>query len=271
MSFLQGINPNLMSILLRLLLVVVVFIIGRWLAGHSRGWLIKSLRRTNLTESLITLLVTLSYYGIIILTVMVALAILGVPTTTIVGIVGIVTVVLAIALQQSLGNLAATVNFLLFKPFEVGHVIETGGVMGAVHEIELFSTVLVSADHKTHVLPNAKIQGAGLSNYSKIGTIRVDLTFGVSYESDISKAKQILVALLAEDERVLTEPPAQVFVQRLADSSIDIAAWPFVEIADFFPFQKDITERVKDSFEKAGIIIPYPQQDVHLIRQDQPN
>jgi small conductance mechanosensitive channel len=268
MSFLQNMEIDLISIALRLLLVIVVLIIGRWLAGHTRGWLIKSTKRTNLTESLITLFVTLSYYGIIILTVMVALAILGVPTTTIVGIAGIVIIVLAIALQQSLGNLAATVNFLLFKPFEVGHVIQTSGVMGIVHEIELFSTVLVSADHKTHVLPNAKIQGAGLTNYSKIGTIRVDLTFSVSYESDISKAKQILVELLAEDERVLTEPPPQVFVQKLADSSIDLAAWPFVQIADFLAFQKDIAEQVKNSFDEAGIIIPYPQQDVHVSRQD---
>jgi small conductance mechanosensitive channel len=259
---------DLVSIALRLLLVIVVFIIGRWLAGHTRGLLVKSLKRTELTESLITLIATLSYYGILVLAVGIALAVLGVPATTIVGILGVFVIVLAIALQQSLGNLAATVNFLLFKPFEVGHVIQTGGVMGVVHEIELFSTVLISGDHKTHVLPNAKIQGAGLTNYSKLGTIRVDLAFGVSYDSDISLAKQILTDLLTEDERVLSEPPPQVFVQKLGDSSIEIAAWPFVNIADFFPFQTGITERVKDSFDAAGIIFPYPQQDVHLSTQD---
>ncbi len=150
----------------------------------------------------------------------------------------------------------------------VGHVIQTGRILGVVHEIQLFSVVLVSGDHKTHVIPSAKIQGDGLTNYSKIGTIRVDLVFGVSYESDISKAKQIILDLLTEDEQVLSEPAPQVFVQKLNDSSVDLAAWPFVNIADFFPFQMTITERVKDKFDEAGIDIPYPHQDVRLISDD---
>jgi small conductance mechanosensitive channel len=199
----------------------------------------------------------------------IALVILGVPPTTVVGILGIFVIVLAIALQQSLGNLAASVNFLLFKPFVIGDLIETGGVLGVVQEIQLFSVVLISGDNKTHVLPSSKIQGDGLTNYSKIGTLRVDLVIGVSYESDTSQAIQIITNLLTADDRVLSEPPPQVFVQNLADSSVEIAAWPFVKIADFFPFRREITGKVKDSLDAAGIVIPYPQHDVHLITGDQ--
>ena len=156
----------ILQILLKLLSVVVIFLIGRGLAGLSRRWLTSSLQKAGLTPSLISLLVTLSYYGILLLAVMVALAVLGVPAAALVSTAGLVLVILAIALQQSLGNLAATINFLLFKPFEVGDIIETSGMLGVVSEIQMFSTVLDSADNKIHVLPNSKIQGAGLTNYS---------------------------------------------------------------------------------------------------------
>ena len=265
MSFLQDMDPNLLRFLASLGLVIIVIFVGRWLANHIRVWLSSSLQRTDLTESFVTLLITLSYFTVLIITGMLALALLGVPSSTIVGIVGIVVVVLAIALQQSLGNLTATVMFLLFKPFQVGHIIQTAGILGVVQEIQLFSVVLVSGDHKTHVLPGSMIQASGLTNFSKIGSIRVDLSFGVAYDSDISKAKEIILNLLQDNERVLQEPAPQVFVQNLGDSSVDIAARPFVNIADFFPFQMEVTEQVKERLDAAGIEIPYPHQDVRLL------
>jgi small conductance mechanosensitive channel len=182
--------------------------------------------------------------------------------------VGAIIIVLAITLQTSLGNLAATINFLLFKTIEIGDLIETAGVMGFVQVIQLFSTVIISHDRKTHILPNSKIQGAGLANYSKTGTIRVDLAFGISYDSDVERAKQIIEDLLSGHESVLTESPPQVFLQKLDDNKMDIAAWPFVQLVDFLPFQNDIVQRVKKSFDEAGIIIPFPQQDIHLVREN---
>lgn len=268
MEFLENLDINFWKILLRILLFVVILIIGRSIAAITRKWLIRSLKKTTLTESFVTLIVTVSYYTIMLLTVMVALIILGVPAASVVGAVGIIVVVMAITLQASLGNLAATVNFLLFKPFDVGHIISTMGVLGVVKEIELFSTVIVAPDRITHVLPNGAIQGAGLANYSKNGSIRVDLSFGISYESDIDKAKEVLTAVLTNHPSILPEPAPQVFVQKLNDSSVDLAAWPFVQIADFLAFQASINELVKKAFDEAGIIIPYPQQDVHIISQD---
>ena len=268
MEILGNVDIKIWVILLRILLFVGVLIVGRSLAGLTRRWLTRSLNKTTLTESLTTLLITVSYYTVLLVTVMIALILLGVPATTVVGIVGLVVIVLAIALQASLGNLAATINFLLFKPFEVGHLVSTMGVMGVVKEIEIFSTVIVSPDRITHVFPNGAIQDAGLANYSKNGTIRVDLTFGISYTSDVDKAKQILSDLLTGHESVLADPAPQIFVQKLNDSSVDLAARPFVEIADYLPFQAVINELVKKAFDEAGIIIPYPQQDVHIIGKD---
>ena len=268
MSFLEQLDLEPATILLRLILIVVVFIIGRWLAGFSRRWLAKSLQRYEMTDSIILLVGTLVYYSILILTIAVVLAIFGVPPNIIAGAFGVIIIVLAITLQASLGNLAATINFLLFKPFVVGDIIQTAGILGAVQEIQLFNTVIVSADHKTHILPNGKIQGAGITNLSKIGTTRIDQTFRISYASDVEKAKQIVTTLLADDERVLAEPAPQVFVSQLAEDHVEITAWPFVVIADFLTFQKDIAENVLRGYEEAGIVIPLPQQEVRLLNQE---
>jgi small conductance mechanosensitive channel len=257
-----------LPVALRILLAVLVWLVGRWLARRSRGWLSDALEETALTESFITLITTVSYFGILILAGLLALAALGVPVTALATALGIVIVVLAIALQQSLGNLAATIIILLFKPFEVGDVIESGGVLGVVNEIQMLSTVLNAPDGKTHVLPNGKIQGGGLTNYSTRGKLRLNLTFRIGYESDIDKAKEVLTGLLAADDRILPEPPARVFVQQLADSGVDLVAWPFVKAEDYSSLQGEIVERVRKEFDASGILIPYPQQDIHLYTHD---
>lgn len=266
MDFLVEID--LVSISIHIMAAVAVILVGRFLAHITRKLLLKSLQKTDLTESLNLLITTLTYYSIIFLSLLVALAVLGVPASALVGATTVIIVVLAITLQTSLGDLAATIVFMLFKPFVVGDLIETGGVLGIVQEIEMFSSIIVTPDHITHVLPNSKIQAAGLANYSKIGSIRVDMTFGISYDSDVDQAKQIIEEILSDDDRVLKEPAPQVFLQKLADSSIDIAVWPFVMLEDFLSFQAEIVEFVKKSFDEAGILIPYPQRDIHLVNEN---
>jgi small conductance mechanosensitive channel len=262
--FTELVQTIIIPFVLRVLLALLVFFIGRWLAGHIKRWITASLQKTSLTPSFITLITTLAYYGALILTGVVMLAVLGVPTTALVTIVGVVVVILAIALQQSLGNLAATIIFLLFKPFEIGDVIETGGVLGVVQEIQMFYTTLISIEGKTYILPNGNIQSNGLTNYSKTNRVRLNLTFGIDYSSDIDQAKAILMKLLEADERVLAEPAARVFVHELADSSVNLVAWPFVTVEDFLTFHTYFVEQVKKAFDQAGIDIPFPRQDVHL-------
>ncbi len=249
---------------LRILLAGLVFLVGGWLARRVRVLIEKAVRRTDLTDSFVTLIVSLSYYGMVLLVALVVLVILGVPTTTIVAVVGAIAVVLAITMQTSLGNLAATIIILLFKPFEIGDFIETNGVFGGVREIQLFNSVLASPDGKTHIVPNGKIQAAGVTNFSTSGRLRLDIRFQISYGSNLDKAKEILTNILAADERVLGEPPAQAFVRQLADSGVELVTWPFVKVQDFETFQLDFVERVKKEFDVEDIIVPFPQQDVHL-------
>jgi small conductance mechanosensitive channel len=251
----------------RALLALPVLFVGRWIAKNIQRWARTSLQKTGLTPSLITLITALSYYAILILTGVLILAVMGVPTATLAAIVGIVVVVLAISLQQSLSNLAATIMFLLFKPFVINDVIETAGVLGVVQEIQVFNTILLGFDGKTHILPNGKIQGAGLTNYSKTNMLRLNLTFNVR-SRDVEQAKGILKQLLEADARVLAEPSAQVFVQELQDSSVQLAVWPFVRVADEVAFKACFIEQAKQAFDQASIVLPIPQQDVNLFTRN---
>jgi small conductance mechanosensitive channel len=267
-NFLQ---VTVIPILFRVLVAIIVLIIGRWLARKARSALTQSLAKTDLTESMVTLLTVLTYYSVLLLYysvlllgILMALAILGVPVTTLVAAVGVILIILGIAMQQSLGNLAATVIFLLFKPFEVGDIIETGGTMGIAREIQVFSTVILTLDYKLVTLPNAKIQGAGITNYSKMGILRADMTFSISYEDDIAKARQLLEELVAADERILAEPEPQIVLLELGESSVNIGVRPFVKTTDIIIVQSDIMEKAKKRFEEAGISIPYPQTDIHI-------
>ena len=250
--------------LIRIAAAIITFLIGRWIAAKSRGWLRRALVKAELTESLINLFVTLTYYGILLTAIMLSLAILGVPVYSILTIMAIVFIILGIALQESLGNFAATVIFLLFKPFEVGDLIEGSNTFGYVKEIQLFNTVIQTFEYKTVTVPNGQLHTHNIINYSHLGILRADSDFSISYGDDLLKAKNILEEMLATDERVLEDPPATVIVKKLDDSGIILSARPFVNLDDYWDIQFELNENVKLRFDKEGITIPFPQRTVHL-------
>jgi small conductance mechanosensitive channel len=252
------------SIGLRLLGVALTFLVGQWLARNSRKWLTAVMQKRGLPKSIVTLLASLTFATVWLLTLLVILALLGVPVYTLIAGIGLVVIVIGIALRESLGNFAATIIFALFKPFETGDLIETANTMGVVQEIELFNTVMLAGDNKVHILPNGLIQSSGLTNLSKMGKLRLDLRFGIGYGDDVAVAKQTLFDLLAADERVLADPAPVIFVKALGDSAVELAVWPYVRTEDYFAFQFDVLEQGKLLLEKAGITIPFPQRDVHL-------
>ena len=263
--------PLILSILIRALIFIVCFFIGRWLAHLSQNLLRRSLRKTEMPESVHNLAIVGTYYGVLTGFIMLALIILGVPASTVFTILAAIIIILGIALQNSIGNFAATIIFILFKPFETGDIVETNGILGKVREIQMFNTVVVAYDNKVHVLPNSKIQENGVTNYTKSKTLRVDLLFSISYRDDIVKAKSVLKQLLDEDDRVLTEPPPLIYVKQLNDSSVDIEIRPFVPANEYWNFQFDFVERVKIRFDEVGLTIPFPQRDVHFYKESASN
>jgi small conductance mechanosensitive channel len=258
-------SPSLLlEILLRIGGALAVFLIGRWLAVRARKWIAQLMTRAKMAPYLETLAVRGAYYAILAITLLIALSIVGVPVSALVTSLGIVFVILGIALQESISNLAATVIFFIFQPFEVGDYIETGGVEGTVAEIQVFSTVLHKANGKVIVLPNGKIQTDGVVNYSKKPILRVDVSVGVSYEDDLAAVRATALGVMAEESRILSDPAPQVVVQELGDSSIKVELRAFVKGEDYWQVGWDLNERIHSAFPAAGISIPYPQLDVHM-------
>ena len=255
---------ELLQIALKVGAAIVVFLIGRWLARRSRVMLGAALANTSLAPSMVRLLLLAAYYGILLIAVIVSLALIGFPITALLTASLLIVVILGIALQQSISNLAATIIFMLFQPFRLGELIDANGVLGTVKEIQFFSTVLVTGDNKEITIPNSKIQDNNLVNYTRLGRLRVDFVFNVSYADDLRKAKEVLHDILAADERVLPDPPPNIFVQSLEEDGVSIAVRPWVRPDDYWTLQSDMPERVKLRFDAEGITIPFPQRDVHF-------
>ena len=252
---------------MKLLAAIAVFVLGRWVAIFVRNFLEKSMQRTNVDKTLITFTTNLTYIALFAFVVIAALAQLGIQTTSFIALLGAAGLAIGLALQGSLANFAAGVLMILFRPFKVGDYIEGGGTAGTVKEIQIFNTILLTPDNKTVIVPNATMTGDKIVNYATQGTRRVDMVFGISYDSDIDKAKALLWDMLKNDSRILPEPEPMVVVTELADSSVNIACRPWLRADDYWPFYFEMMENVKRQFDANGISIPFPQRDVHMYQE----
>ncbi len=260
---------QLLEIGLRIVVAAGFFLIGRWLARRARAALKKALEKASMAPSMSRLLLLAAYYGIMMVVIVVSLALVGFPIQALLTASLVIVVILGLALQQSISNLAATIVFMLFQPFRVGEVVNANGVEGTVKEIQLFSTVLVTGDNKEITIPNAEIQGNNLINFTRLGQLRVDFVFQVSYADDIPKVREVLGEVLAADKRVLAEPAPVIFVQSLDESGVSIAVRPWAKSDDYWTLQWDLPEQVKLRFDAEGITMPFPQREVYL-RGDAP-
>ena len=193
-----------------------------------------------------------------------ALGQLGIETASFVVVLGAAGLAVGLALQGSLSNFASGFLMIIFKPFKVDDYVEAAGVAGTVEEIQVFTTTLKTPDNKTVIIPNSNITGDNIVNWTIKGTRRVDMVFGIGYDDDIDKAKQIISDILAKDDRILDDPPTQIALSELADSSVNFVARPWVKIEDYFGVYCDALENIKKAFDAEGISIPYPQRDVHV-------
>jgi small conductance mechanosensitive channel len=188
----------------------------------------------------------------------------GVDMTPFFAILGGLAVAVGIALKDSLGNFAAGVMILFFKPLKVGDYIETSGVSGTVLEIQIMTTVLKTPDNKHIIIPNGKVVTSVITNYSREETRRLNLVFGVGYESDMEKVRGLLKEIIESDERILKEPAPQILMSELANSSVNFSVRMWTKASDYWNVNFDMNEKVFKVFNDNGINIPYPQVDVHI-------
>lgn len=246
---------------------ILVLLIGiqlvRLLARGFRHFL----EKRKVDESLKPFLNSIFSNVLLILLALSALATLGIEMTSFVAIIGAAGLAIGLALQGTLQNFAGGVIILTIKPFKVGDFIEGGGHSGTVKEIQIFNTILATVDNVKIVIPNGKLSNDSIKNYSANDTRRVDLVFGIGYDDDIKKAKDILELMIANDGRILQEPVPSVTVASLGDSSVNFNVRPWVQKDDYWAVYWDFQENVKLEFDRHGISIPYPQRDVHIINE----
>lgn len=249
---------------LKIIAALAVFILGRWCAGILKKSVIKLMEKGKVEQTLIVFVGNLTYIALLVFVILAALGQLGIQTTSFIAVIGAAGLAIGLALQGSLANFAAGVLMLIFRPFKVGDYIEAAGTAGTVEAIHIFSTQLRTPDNKTIIVPNAKITADNITNISAKPTRRVDFVFGVGYGDDIDKVKAVIADVLAQDDRILKDPPITIGLAELADSSVNFAVRPWVNAADYWNVFFDTNEKMKKRFDAEGINIPFPQRDVHI-------
>ena len=245
---------------LKILGAIVIWIIGSWVIKKILKATKKVMSIGDYDESLQKFLLNLLSWTLKIVLIIVVLGTVGVETTSFAAILAAAGLAVGLALQGSLGNFAGGVLIMIFRPFKIGDLIEAQGEVGVVKEIEIFTTRLIGRSNKEVILPNGALSNGNIVNYSTEGTRRVDLTFGVSYDSDIKKTKEVLMNVISAHPKVINDPVPTVNVLELADSSINFTVRPWCKTEDYWTVYFDVTEQTKEALDTAGIEIPYPHQ-----------
>ena len=201
---------------------------------------------------------------IIIIGFIVALSMLEIDIAPFVAGFGIAGFILGFALQGTLSNFASGLMIIIYRPYDVGQIIEAAGVKGIVDSMNLVSTTIKTFDNQIVVVPNGEIWVGVITNVTGSDTRRVDMTFGISYSDDITKAAQVLEDIVSRHELILKEPEPVIKLHELADSSVNFVCRPWAKTPDYWTVYWDVTRTVKERFDAEGISIPFPQRDVHI-------
>lgn len=260
----QKAMENLLEYGPKVVLAIIVLIIGLWVINRFTKVIRKVMTARSVNVSLIGFACSLANLGLKVLLIISVAGIVGIQTTSFIAVLGAAGLAIGLALQGTLANFAGGVMVLIFQPYKVGDFIQAQGHLGTVKEIHIFVTVLLSPESKTIIIPNGAISNGDITNFTTEGKIRVDMVFGISYDSDIRKAKSLLMDVMKAHPKVLTDPAPFVGVKELADSSVNLAVRPYAAPADYWTVYFDVYEAGKLALDQGGITIPFPQMDVHF-------
>jgi len=267
LEYIEKNQDIIISTAINLTIAIIIFYIGRWLARGVSSLVGKALLHRKVDRAVVSFLTSIVYAAILIAVTLIALSHLGIQTASFIAILGAAGLAVALALQGSLSNFASGVLIIVFRPFKAGDFVEVAGISGVVERIDIFQTVFNTGDNKKIFVPNSQITGGAIVNYSAEPQRRVDLTIGISYDSDLRKAKQLLENIVAADARILKDPASVIAVSALADSAVHLIVRSWVNSADYWLVYWDTLERVKLTFDENGIEIPYPQMSLHLKKE----
>ena len=250
------------------LIVGVVFLLV-FIARLVQSLAARGIRRVSqLSKLMQDFLARAVFWLAFVIGLLIALSLFGVNITPLFAVVGGASFILAFAMQETLGNLASGMMIMINKPFDVGDLVDTNGVLGEVEAVSIVSTTVRTMDNQVVILPNSSVWGSIITNVTVSPIRRVDMVFGIGYADDIDTAMGVLQELVASHPKVLEEPAPNIRVHELADSSVNFICRPWAKTENYWEVYWDLTRQVKEGFDAAGVSIPFPQRDVHLYKTD---
>jgi small conductance mechanosensitive channel len=249
---------------IQLLLAVVVYLVGNFIIKRIVKLVEIALSKKKVEVTLHRFLLSILTTLLKAIQIIVFASMIGIETASLIAVLGAAGLAIGLALQGSLANFAGGVLILLFRPFKNGDAIKAQGYVGVVEEIQIFNTILKTFDNQRIIIPNGLLSNGCVTNINVNGTRRVDMVFGIGYDDDITQAKTLLRSLIEADSRVLKDQAIDIWVGEHGDSSVNLFVRPWTTAEDYWGVYFDMMENVKVEFDKAGISIPYPQQDVHM-------
>jgi small conductance mechanosensitive channel len=265
-ALLSAVKNNAADLIIRILLFMAVLLIFRTLARITKRVVRAATNKSKLdmSELLKNILVSTSGGAVMAMGVLMALSQVGISLAPMLAGLGVVGFIVGFALQDTLGNFAAGAMILIYRPFDVGDLVEVTGASGLVQKMNLVSTTITTLDNQTLVVPNSKIWGDVIKNVTSQTERRVDLVFGIGYGDDIELAEKVLTEIVDSHEKILRDPEPKIKLHTLADSSVNFIVRPWTKTEDYWDVYWDLTREVKLRFDREGISIPFPQTDVHL-------
>ncbi|WP_430816110.1 mechanosensitive ion channel family protein [Carboxylicivirga sp. RSCT41] len=252
---------------IKVLAAILIAVVGLWIINKIVKGFKKLLIARNIDETLIPFIVSLTSVTLKVMLFISVITYLGVEMTSFIALLGAAGLAVGMALSGTLQNFAGGVILLILKPFKVGDYIEAQGHAGIVKEIQIFNTILTSLDNKVIIIPNGGLATGALINYTKEDTRRVDFVFGIGYDDDIDKARDIIKTVAEKNELIMKDPEIFVAVLEHGDSSVNLVTRLWSKTSDYWTVYFYMMEFVKKEFDKQGITIPYPQRDVHMYNE----
>jgi small conductance mechanosensitive channel len=247
---------------------LIIFYVGRIVVNWVAKLVARGVEKSGADPMLGKFVENIVYALMLIFVIIAAISQLGVQTASLVAVLGAAGLAIALALQGSLANFAAGVMAIVFRPYNVGDVVEMAGHTGQVEELDIFTTTLRLPDKTKIIIPNGQALDGPIINYTDAGDRRMDLSVGISYDANIQQARDVILSAITASDYVLDAPAPSVGVTELADNSINLTVRPWAKASDHPAATLELLERIKVALDAAGIGIPYPQRDVHIYKHD---
>ncbi len=251
----------------KILMAIVAFYVGFKVVGWLSNFVNKLMKSNGVDDTIRPFLSSIVDAGLKLMLIMTVAGMVGIQTTSFVAVLGAMAFAIGMALQGSLGNFASGVMVLLFKPYKVGDLVTLQDHTGVVQEIQIFNTLILTPDNKKIILPNSIVTSGPITNISGQGEIRVDMTFGIGYNDDIDHARMVIQDVANQCPQILKNKPVDIFVNELADSSVNFTVRPWCKSEDYWTVYFFMQEYVKKACDHENINIPYPQMELNVVSE----